>query len=152
MTALDVDYEACCERLTAALEIKPTYFEAPITWGQQAFERGKLYHQLSKQVDASEKSHAEKISDEMFALAITKYQDAMGMLPPAERDAVLTEKSEESNGVKAQILILWGNVLYEKWPSEAALVLWTPGKMTQTQRSLSSMKRVAPKGISYVLS
>lgn len=114
MTALDVDYEACCERLTAALEIKPTYFEAPITWGQQAFERGKLYHQLSKQVDASEKSHAEKISDEMFALAITKYQDAMGMLPPAERDAVLTEKSEESNGVKAQILILWGNVLYEK--------------------------------------
>lgn len=114
IAALDADYEACCERFTAALEIKPTYFEAPITWGQQAFERGKLYHQLSKQVGASEKSDAEKISDEMFALAITKYQDAMGMLSPAERDAILTEKSEESNGVKAQILILWGNVLYEK--------------------------------------
>jgi tetratricopeptide (TPR) repeat protein len=115
ITALDADYEACCERFTAALEIKPTYFEAPITWGQQAFERGKLYHQLSKQVGASEKkSAAEKISDEMFALAITKYQDAMGMLSPAERDAILTEQSEESNGVKAQILILWGNVLYEK--------------------------------------
>ena len=27
---------------------------------------------------------------------------------------MLTEKSEESNGVKAQILILWGNVLYEQ--------------------------------------
>jgi len=115
IAALDADYEACCERFTAALEIKPTYFEAPITWGQQAFERGKLYHQLSKQVGASEKkSAAEKISDEMFALAITKYQDAMGMLSPAERDAILTEQSEESNGVKAQILILWGNVLYEK--------------------------------------
>jgi len=114
IAALDADYEACCERFTAALEIKPTYFEAPITWGQQAFERGKLYHQLSKQVGAHEKSDAEKISDEMFALAITKYQDAMGMLSPAERDAILTEKSEESNGVKAQILILWGNVLYEK--------------------------------------
>jgi hypothetical protein len=114
IAALDADYEACCERFTAALEIKPTYFEAPITWGQQAFERGKLYHQLSKQVGANEKSDAEKISDEMFALAITKYQDAMGMLSPAERDAILTEKSEESNGVKAQILILWGNVLYEK--------------------------------------
>ena len=99
MTALDVDYEACCERLTAALEIKPTCFEAPITWGQQAFERGKLYHQLSKQVDASEKSQR-KISDEMFALAITKYQDAMGMFAPQLRETLFLQeeprKSQQS--------------------------------------------------------
>lgn len=114
MAALDADYAASCERFAAALEIKPTYFEAPITWGQQAFERGKLYHHLSKQVEGAEKTEAEKTVNEMFNLAITKYQDAMGMLSPAERDVVLTEKCEESNGVKAQILILWGNVLYEQ--------------------------------------
>ena len=50
----------------------------------------------------------------MFALAITKYQEAMQMLSPAERDVVLTENSPEAGGVKAQILILWGNVLYEQ--------------------------------------
>ena len=114
MAALDADYEAACERFAAALEIKPTYFEAPITWGQQAFERGKLYHHLSRQVEGGEKSKAERITDEMFALAIIKYQDAMVMLSPEERDVVLTEKCEDSNGVKAQILILWGNVLYEQ--------------------------------------
>ena len=114
MAELDADYEACCERFAASLKIKPTYFEAPITWGQQAFERGKLYHHLSSQVKGAEVKKAEETADVMFALAITKYQEAMEMLPPAERDVVLTEKSEESNGVKAQILILWGNVLYEQ--------------------------------------
>jgi len=114
LAALDADYAKCVERFKAALNIKSDFFEAPITWGQQAFERAKLYHHLSKDVTGDEKTKAEKTSDEMFALAVTKYQEAMQMIPPAERDVVLTENCPENNGVKAQILILWGNVLYEQ--------------------------------------
>jgi hypothetical protein len=36
------------------------------------------------------------------------------MLSPEQRDVVLVEGSEETSGVKAQILVLWGNVLYEQ--------------------------------------
>ena len=114
MAALDADYERCIERFQEALKIKSDFFEAPITWGQQAFERAKLYHHLAKDSTGGAKSEAEKTADEMFALAITKYQEAMQMLSPAERDVVLTENSPEAGGVKAQILILWGNVLYEQ--------------------------------------
>ena len=114
MAALDADYEKCIERFEEALKIKSDFFEAPITWGQQAFERAKLYHHLAKESTGSAKSQAEKTADEMFALAVVKYQEAMQMLSPAERDVVLTENSPEAGGVKAQILILWGNVLYEQ--------------------------------------
>jgi len=38
----------------------------------------------------------------------------MKMLSPEQRDVVLVEGSEETSGVKAQILVLWGNVLYER--------------------------------------
>jgi len=114
MAELEADYEKVCERFQAALDIKSDFFEAPITWGQQAFDRGKLHHQVSKVSEGKDKTEAEKVTDEMFAFAITKYEEAMAMLPPADRDVVLTEGCEDSNGFKAQILILWGNVLYEQ--------------------------------------
>ena len=50
----------------------------------------------------------------MFDLALQKFDESMKMLSPEQRDVVLVEGSEETSGVKAQILVLWGNVLYER--------------------------------------
>ena len=61
-----------------------------------------------------EKQRLEKEADKMFDLAIQKFDESMKMLSPEQRDVVLVEGSEETSGVKAQILVLWGNILYER--------------------------------------
>jgi len=112
---LDAEFDKAIALFQKALNIKGDFFEASIAWGQQAFERAKIYSNIAKsESDKKEKQKVEKEADKMFDLALQKFDESMKMLSPEQRDVVLVEGSEETSGVKAQILVLWGNVLYER--------------------------------------
>jgi len=112
---LDAEFDKAIALFQKALNIKGDFFEASIAWGQQAFERAKIYSNIAKsESDKKEKQKMEKEADKMFDLALQKFDESMKMLSPEQRDVVLVEGSEETSGVKAQILVLWGNVLYER--------------------------------------
>jgi len=112
---LDAEFNKAIALFQKALNIKGDFFEASIAWGQQAFERAKIHSNLAKlESDKKEKQKLEKEADKMFDLALQKFDESMKMLSPEQRDVVLVEGSEETSGVKAQILVLWGNVLYER--------------------------------------
>jgi len=112
---LDAEFDKAVALFQKALNIKDDFFEASIAWGQQAFERAKIHANIAKkESDKKEKQRLEKEADKMFDLAIQKFDESMKMLSPEQRDVVLVEGSEETSGVKAQILVLWGNILYER--------------------------------------
>ena len=67
-----------------------------------------------KESDKKEKQRLEKEADKMFDLAIQKFDESMKMLSPEQRDVVLVEGSGGNQLHKAQILVLWGNILYER--------------------------------------
>lgn len=114
MKRLDEEYEKAVAKYTQALAIKKDFYEASIAWGQQAFERGKIAHAAAKAGENAEANAKE--TDAMFTLAEEKFAESLEMLPESEKEAV--NKSEpidgESASLASQILILHGNVLFER--------------------------------------
>jgi hypothetical protein len=125
MARLDSEYDAAIERYKQSLAIKADFYEASIAWGQQAFERGKLLHVSSKEAKGAEATKQAKEADAMFTLAEEKFALSLGMLPAEEEAAASTSggegdaaaaeaPAEEGLSLNAQILVLWGNVLFER--------------------------------------
>jgi len=142
MPRLDKEYESAVERYKQSLAIKADFYEAAIAWGQQAFERAKLYHVSSKDAKGAAKKKASAEADAMFVLAEEKFTAALAMLPAEEPKAaaVAAEEAAASTSgagevvavdaaavaeaeaaveeaqlsLSAQILVLWGNVLFER--------------------------------------
>ena len=50
---IDEEYTKAVDRYTQSLAIKPDFYEATIAWGQQCFERAKIYHFAAKAGDAA---------------------------------------------------------------------------------------------------
>ena len=84
-------------------------------------------HVASKDRDGGGGGGARRRSaDAMFALAEGKFQESLGMLPAEDKDAAAAAETSTSGGeeggeekanelrVKSQILVLWGNVLFER--------------------------------------
>ena len=111
---IDEEYTKAVDRYTQSLAIKPDFYEATIAWGQQCFERAKIYHFAAKAGDAA----AAKEADKMFDLAEVKFQEALGMAPKEDEASTSGEEGAEEArpelGLKAQIQVLWGNVLFER--------------------------------------
>lgn len=119
MARIDDEYAKAVERYTQSLAIKSDFYEASIAWGQQAFERGKVLHVASKSGDdAAAKGKLAADADAMFALAEGKFQESLGMIPKEEAEASTSgdaaAPAEEGLSLKSQILVLWGNVLFER--------------------------------------
>ena len=119
MARIDDEYAKAVERYTQSLAIKSDFYEASIAWGQQAFERGKVLHVASKSGDDAEaKGKLAADADAMFALAEGKFQESLGMIPKEEAEASTSgdaaAPAEEGLSLKSQILVLWGNVLFER--------------------------------------
>ena len=117
MARIDDEYAKAVERYTQSLAIKSDFYEASIAWGQQAFERGKVLHVASKSGDAKAKETLAAEADAMFALAEGKFQESLGMIPKEEEASTSGEAAapaEEGLSLKSQILVLWGNVLFER--------------------------------------
>ena len=119
MARIDDEYAKAVERYTQSLAIKSDFYEASIAWGQQAFERGKVLHVASKSGDDAAASFTFAAdADAMFALAEGKFQESLGMIPKEEAEASTSgdaaAPAEESLSLKSQILVLWGNVLFER--------------------------------------
>jgi tetratricopeptide (TPR) repeat protein len=119
MARIDDEYAKAVERYTQSLDIKSDFYEASIAWGQQAFERGKVLHVASKSGDDAEaKGKLAADADAMFALAEGKFQESLGMIPKEEAEASTSgdaaAPAEEGLSLKSQILVLWGNVLFER--------------------------------------
>jgi hypothetical protein len=113
MERIDAEYEKAVARYVQSLAIKPDFYEASIAWGQQAFERGKVLHVASK--DGGDAKLATE-ADSMFSLAVSKFQESLGMIPEEEASTSgeETRAPEEGLSLKSQILVLWGNVLFER--------------------------------------
>ena len=77
-------------------------------------EGGKIAHAAAKAGENAEANAKE--TDTMFTLAEEKFAESLEMLPESEKEAV--NKSEpidgESASLASQILILHGNVLFER--------------------------------------
>ena len=119
MARINDEYAKAVERYTQSLAIKSDFYEASIAWGQQAFERGKVLHVASKSGDDAEaKGKLAADADAMFALAEGKFQESLGMIPKEEAEASTSgdaaAPAEEGLSLKSQILVLWGNVLFER--------------------------------------
>ena len=119
MARINDEYAKAVERYTQSLAIKSDFYEASIAWGQQAFERGKVLHVASKSGDkSSAQSTLAAEADAMFALAEGKFQESLGMIPKEEAEASTSgdaaAPAEEGLSLKSQILVLWGNVLFER--------------------------------------
>ena len=119
MARINDEYAKAVERYTQSLAIKSDFYEASIAWGQQAFERGKVLHVASKSGDdAAAKGKLAADADAMFALAEGKFQESLGMIPKEEAEASTSgdaaAPAEEGLSLKSQILVLWGNVLFER--------------------------------------
>ena len=130
MQRMDAEYEAAIERYKQSLGIKSDFYEASIAWGQQAFERGKLLHVASKEAKGADAAKYAKETDAMFKLAEAKFEESLGMLPAEEAaastsggdnkgggeggEAPAAASEEEGLSLKSQILVLWGNVLFER--------------------------------------
>ena len=119
MARINDEYAKAVERYTQSLAIKSDFYEASIAWGQQAFERGKVLHVASKSGDdAAAKGKLAADADAMFALAEGKFQESLGMIPKEETEASTSGEgaapAEEGLSLKSQILVLWGNVLFER--------------------------------------
>ena len=126
MKRLDQEYDDAVARYVESLAIKPDFYETTIAWGQQAFERGKHYHVASKDATGAAAAERAKECDEMFELAEKKFQESLDMLPAEDKDAAAAAETSTSGGeeggeekanelsVKSQILVLWGNVLFER--------------------------------------
>ena len=113
MKRLDEEYEkAVATRRRWRLRRIST--RRPSRGGQQAFERGKIAHAAAKAGENAEANAKE--TDAMFTLAEEKFAESLEMLPESEKEAV--NKSEpidgESASLASQILILHGNVLFER--------------------------------------
>ena len=48
---IDADFDKAVDRYKQSLALKSNFYESTIAWGQQAFERGKVYHVASKEKD-----------------------------------------------------------------------------------------------------
>ena len=118
MARIDDEYAEAVRRYTQSLAIKSDFYEASIAWGQQAFERGKVLHVASKSGDAKAQAKLAAEADAMFALAEGKFQESLGMIPKEETEASTSGEgaapAEEGLSLKSQILVLWGNVLFER--------------------------------------
>ena len=117
MARIDDEYAKAVERYTQSLAIKSDFYEASIAWGQQAFERGKVLHVASKSGDAKAKETLAAEADAMFALAEEKFQESLGMIPAEDEASTSGDAAapaEEGLSLKSQILVLWGNVLFER--------------------------------------
>ena len=150
MARIDDEYAKAVERYTQSLAIKSDFYEASIAWGQQAFERGKVLHVASKSGDDAEaKGKLAADADAMFALAEGKFQESLGMIPKEEAEASTSgdaaAPAEEGLSLKSQILVLWGNVLFErsqvKHHRDAG-----DSRRTATRRWPSSGRGVRPGG------
>lgn len=112
---IDDEYEKAVERYKQSLAIKSDFYEATIAWGQQCFERAKVYHFAAKAGDAA----AAKEADKMFDLAEVKFQESLAMCPKEDEASTSGEGEAAAEqpgnlGLKAQIQVLWGNVLFER--------------------------------------
>lgn len=112
---IDDEYEKAVERYKQSLAIKSDFYEATIAWGQQCFERAKVYHFAAKAGDAA----AAKEADVMFDLAEVKFQESLAMCPKEDEASTSGEGEAAAEqpgnlGLKAQIQVLWGNVLFER--------------------------------------
>jgi hypothetical protein len=119
MKRIDDEYNEAVRRYTQSLAVKSDFYEASIAWGQQAFERGKVLHVASKSGDAKAQAKLAAEADAMFALAEGKFQESLGMIPKEETEASTSGEgaapAEEGQlSLKSQILVLWGNVLFER--------------------------------------
>lgn len=134
-----------------SLAVKDDFYEALVAWGQQCFERAKLFQaqegvaKAALARPAAERGFTagtrEAAVDELYALAIDKYQASLAMLPgvserQAEAARVAAEKAHAAavragsaepgssapqeqpqdlvKEVTPQVLVMWGNVLYEQ--------------------------------------
>ena len=112
MKRIDEEYTKAVEKYVQSLAIKTDFYEASIAWGQQAFERGKVLHVASKDGDGKLAAEA----DTMFVLAESKFQESLLMIPKDEASTSgdAPPAPEEGLSLKSQILVLWGNVLFER--------------------------------------
>uniref|UniRef100_A0A7S0MSF5 PB1 domain-containing protein n=1 Tax=Pyramimonas obovata TaxID=1411642 RepID=A0A7S0MSF5_9CHLO len=118
-------YFAAEAKYQKALELKEDFYEAVIASGQQLFERAKL---LST---AEGKAKDEKKVEELFEAAQAKLQEALVLIPEnaaVDAEPAAAEKQEEKKPaeaeaapgqadevlVRSQVLVMWGNVLYEQ--------------------------------------
>lgn len=120
------------EKYKKALELKADFYEAVIASGQQLFERAKLLS--SAAADAAAKKKCEPDVEALFEQAQAKLQEALTLIPegaavegaaPAAEDKGEKKegeaKKEGENAaapddmlVRSQVLVMWGNVLYEQ--------------------------------------
>jgi len=121
------------EKYQKALGFKADFYEAVIASGQQLFERAKL---LST-AEGKEKDDAKV--EELFEAAQAKLQEALALIPvnaavevdaaekkedkKEEKELVKKEEEKKEEGaaegpdevlVHSQVLVMWGNVLYEQ--------------------------------------
>jgi hypothetical protein len=128
-------YFAAESKYVKALELKADFYEAVIASGQQLFERAKLLSSAAG--DKKEKAKLEGQVEELFEAAQAKLQSALTLIPEAPVEEVKEEVSSEAVAaaapkegeaaaaaaeaaapdvalVRSQVLVMWGNVLYEQ--------------------------------------
>lgn len=109
LARVDADFDKAVDRYKESLALRSNFYESTIAWGQQAFERGKVYHVASK--EKNDASHR-KTADEMFKLAEEKFLESIALLP--EEEAREPGEAEGVLNLKSQIQVLHGNVLFER--------------------------------------
>jgi hypothetical protein len=100
-------------RYVNALGVKPDFYDASIASAQQRYEHARLLAPVAGR---------EGEADKLFADADARFKDVIEHLPdeppapPAPEPAALAEGEaapEPESSVKAQVLVMHGNVLYE---------------------------------------
>ena len=125
-------------RYVAALEVKPDFHDASIALAQRRYERARLLcaaaglsgATTSGSVDARRADEAES----EFNAACEDFTTVLGQLPEEEKKEKPKEAPKEGEeapaeepSMKAQVLVMWGNTLFEHSQMRARLKKeWKP--------------------------
>jgi len=125
-------------RYVAALEVKPDFHDASIALAQRRYERARLLcaaaglsgATTSGSVDAKRADEAES----EFNAACKDFTTVLGQLPEEEKKEKPKEAPKEGEeapaeepSMKAQVLVMWGNTLFEHSQMRARLKKeWKP--------------------------
>jgi len=123
--AAEEHYSQAEAKYVKALELKEDFYEAVIASGQQLFERAKLLSSATGG-DAKAKAKLEGQVEELFEAAQAKLKSALTLIPEAPKEEEAAKKEGEAAAdpaavaqpdvalVRSQVLVMWGNVLYEQ--------------------------------------